>query len=224
MNTKKTPRKNLENKKSLFLEIGFAIALLMVLLAFQYRVTERVIIDIPQGPDAVIETVDMQNIIPPKPEPPKPPESTEVRTAPDDEVTDEPVLFLDVDVFKPASTEPIYFEPYDEPLIDNEIHFGAEIMPEYQGGLRAMGEYFKHNLKYPRMAQEIGLTGTVVIGFVIEKDGSVSNVSVIKGIGGGCDEEAVRVIQNMPPWIPGRQGTSAVRVRFSVPVVFQLSK
>lgn len=223
MNTKKTPRKNLENKKSLFLEIGFAIALTGVLLAFQYRITERTLPDIPGSPELMIEQEIIENIIPPKPEPPKPPDPTTFTPVPDETEIDEPTIDINVDVFQPnpellIPDLPVYVEPE---FGDEAVDF-AEIMPEFPGGEAALRRYLANTLQYPRIAIENRIQGTVFVSFVVERDGSISEIRVLRGIGGGCDEEAIRAIQNMPRWKPGRQGAHPVRVRYNLPVAFRL--
>jgi protein TonB len=95
-------------------------------------------------------------------------------------------------------------------------------MPEFPGGQAKMMEFIAQNIKYPAMARESGIQGRVFVNFVVEPDGSVSNVKVLRGIGGGCDEEAVRVVKSMPNWTPGRQRGKAVRVSFNLPVRFTL--
>ena len=92
----------------------------------------------------------------------------------------------------------------------------------YKGGMEAMYSYLGSTIVYPQIAKETGITGTVIVTFVIEKNGSISNIQVLKGIGGGCDEEAVRVIRLMPKWKPGRQKGKSVRVQFNLPIRFTL--
>jgi len=99
----------------------------------------------------------------------------------------------------------------------------VEQMPEFPGGEEARTKFIFKNLKYPMIARETGIQGTVYITFVVSKTGQISNVAVLRGIGGGCDEEAVRVIQSMPSWIPGKQNGKAVPVQFSFPIKFTLN-
>lgn len=94
--------------------------------------------------------------------------------------------------------------------------------PVFPGGDEARIEFIRSNIKYPEEAREKGIQGTVFVNFVIESDGSVSNIRVLRGIGSGCDEEAVRVVENMPRWIPGKQKGEAVRVQFNMPIRFVL--
>ena len=99
----------------------------------------------------------------------------------------------------------------------------VEQMPEFPGGDDARVKYLSKNVKYPVMARESGIQGTVYLTFVVGKNGQISGVKVVRGIGGGCDEEAVRVIMAMPPWIPGRQNGKTVPVQFSLPLKFSLT-
>ena len=98
----------------------------------------------------------------------------------------------------------------------------AEEMPEFPGGVEALMDFVGKNVKYPEQAKEKEISGRVFIGFVIEKDGSVNEVKVLRGIGGGCDEEAVRVIKAMPKWKPGKQKGKPVRVNYNIPINFKL--
>jgi len=105
----------------------------------------------------------------------------------------------------------------------NEVFTVVEDMPKFPGGDEARANYLASNIKYPEAARKSGVQGTCYITFVIDKDGSVSDVKVLRGIGGGCDEEAVRVVKSMPKWEPGKQRGEAVRVQFNMPVKFALS-
>ena len=106
---------------------------------------------------------------------------------------------------------------------DNDTVFQiVEQMPEFPGGVEALMKYISENVKYPQEAKDKNISGRVVLGFVIEKDGSVNEVKVLRGIGGGCDDEAVRVIKTMPKWKPGRQKGEPVRVFYQIPINFKL--
>lgn len=111
---------------------------------------------------------------------------------------------------EPSSTEGIY-----------EVG-SIEVYPEFEGGMKAWAKYIQKNLRYPGMAQEKGVQGKVYISFVVEKDGSVSNVQLLRGIGAGCDEEALRVIAKSPKWKPGIQNGRTVRVRYNMPISFAI--
>jgi TonB family protein len=97
-------------------------------------------------------------------------------------------------------------------------------MPEFPGGEKGLMEYVSNNVKYPEEAKNKNIAGRVFVSFVVEKDGSINEVKVLRGIGGGCDEEAVRVIKSMPKWKPGKQNGKPVRVNFQMPFVFKLDE
>jgi len=99
----------------------------------------------------------------------------------------------------------------------------VEQNPEFQGNYPGLMKYIKDNLQYPPLAQQSGIQGTVFVQFVVNKSGEISKAKVLRGIGGGCDEEAVRIVQAMPKWIPGRQNGQAVSVMYQLPIKFQLA-
>ena len=103
---------------------------------------------------------------------------------------------------------------------DGLIYTIVEENPQFPDGQAAMFRWLGSNIKYPKDARENGVQGTVYVGFVVEKDGSVSNVKVAKGIGGGCDEEAIRVVSSLPNFKPGIQNGAPVRVQYKVAVPF----
>ena len=107
-------------------------------------------------------------------------------------------------------------------VFEGEIFKVVEEMPQFPGGAAKMMEFIQKNIQYPMTAQENGIQGRVFVNFVIEPDGSITNVTVMRGIGGGCDEEAIRIVQSMPNWKPGKQRGVAVRSSFTVPIIFKL--
>lgn len=104
----------------------------------------------------------------------------------------------------------------------DELFVSVEQQPEYPGGIEALRSFLNKNLNYPRSAANAGISGKVYISFVVNTDGSLTEVQVLKGIGFGCDEEAIRVIRKMPQWRPGKQSGRAVRVKFNLPISFTL--
>jgi protein TonB len=98
----------------------------------------------------------------------------------------------------------------------------VEQMPQFPGGEKEMMNFIRSHLKYPVLAQEMGVSGTVIINFVVDKTGSITNIIITRGIGSGCDEEAIRVVKLMPKWTPGRQGGRTVRVSYNLPFRFIL--
>lgn len=112
-----------------------------------------------------------------------------------------------------------------EGVEDNSIHIaGIDVFPEFPGGMEAWSKFIQKNLRYPYTAQDANIQGKVYLSFVVEKDGSITDVSVTRGIGGGCDEEAMRVIKKSPKWRPGMQNSRAVRVRYSMPINYTLTQ
>jgi len=95
-------------------------------------------------------------------------------------------------------------------------------MPDFPGGDSTRLRFLSENINYPTLAREAGIQGVVYVTFVVEKNGQIRNVKVLRGIGGGCDEEAVRVVESMPNWIPGKQRNVPVRVQFNMPIRFVL--
>ena len=98
----------------------------------------------------------------------------------------------------------------------------AEVMPEFPGGDQAMMDFVAKNVQYPQEARDKEISGRVLVSFIVEKDGSIGDVKVVKGIGGGCDEEAVRVVKAMPKWKPGKDKGKPVRVSYMMPFTFKL--
>lgn len=105
---------------------------------------------------------------------------------------------------------------------ENKIFTVVEQMPMYPGGDAALMQYLSSNIHYPAVAAENGVQGRVVVGFVVERDGSITDVNVMRSVDPSLDREAVRVVKNMPRWTPGKQNGSAVRVKYQVPVTFRL--
>ncbi|GAB4035911.1 TonB family protein [Spirosoma gilvum] len=105
-----------------------------------------------------------------------------------------------------------------------EVFTVVEQVPEFPGGMQALGQYLARNLRYPKEAQQNRIQGRVFVQFVVSQQGDIQNLRVLKGIGGGCDEEAVRVVSQMPKWNPGKQNGEAVAVQYNLPIQFQLEK
>ena len=114
-------------------------------------------------------------------------------------------------------TEPV--KPKEE---ENKVFEVVEQMPSFPGGMNALMDYLRKSIKYPPVAEENGIQGRVVCSFVVERDGSVTDVRVAKSVDPSLDKEAVRVVSAMPKWIPGRQNGQSVRVKYTLPVTFRL--
>ena len=113
-------------------------------------------------------------------------------------------------------------QPEPKPEIETKIFEVVEQMPQFPGGDAALMKFLSDNVKYPVVAQENGVQGRVVISFVVERDGSITDVKVARSVDPSLDREAARVVKSMPNWIPGKQNGSAVRVKYNVPVSFRL--
>lgn len=113
-------------------------------------------------------------------------------------------------------------QPEPKPEVENKVFDVVEQMPSFPGGPSALMKYLSENVKYPVVAQENGVQGRVVVSFVVEKDGHITDVRVVRSVDPSLDKEAARVVKSMPSWIPGKQNGSAVRVKYNVPVSFKL--
>lgn len=113
-------------------------------------------------------------------------------------------------------------EPPKHVVEETKIFTVVEQMPMFPGGDAALMGYLRDNIKYPTVAAENGVQGRVVVGFVVERDGSITDVNILRGVDPSLDREAMRVVKSMPRWTPGKQNGSAVRVKYQVPVSFRL--
>jgi periplasmic protein TonB len=181
------------------------------------KIKEKVVIKLPDAPKAIEKKVPVY----------KPPV---VVTNPEDTDSDLGELMKNAKNKNISDTNNSFVEiPDDTPKTkvlddDNEIRplSGISEMPEFPGGDEGRIKFLMENLKYPRLAVESGIQGKVILTFVIEKDGSITDIKLLRGIGAGCDEEASRVVTLMPKWNPGRQNGKEVRVQFNMPISFVL--
>ena len=226
MEEKKSPKANLENKKLMFTQIGLIISLLVAWLAFEHKSYDKREIDPSLLNREVVvdeEMVEITKQEEPKPQPVEvPKQTTQLEIVQDDVETEDIEINAEVEQNE-VIEEYVAPEVVEEEVVEQEIFQIVEEMPSYPGGERALLEYVAKNIKYPQIARETGIQGRVFVGFVVEPDGSVSNVKILRGIGGGCDEEAMRVIKSLPKWKPGKQRGKAVRVSYQIPVVFKLA-
>lgn len=227
MEIKKSPKADLESKKLTFTLVGLVIALFVIWRVFEFKSYDKRTLDELQRTVEVIEEemVEITKQEQPKVQPPAPkPQVTQIQVVEDDvEVEDE--IDINAEVSQEEVIEEYDYQPQEieeENIVEAEIFIVVEEMPQFPGGDAKLYEYIQKNLKYPMMARESDIQGRVFVNFVVEPDGSISKVNVMRGIGGGCDEEAVRVIESMPKWKPGKQRGSAVRVSYTVPIIFKL--
>ncbi|HJH60841.1 MAG TPA: energy transducer TonB [Bacteroidetes bacterium] len=227
MEVKKSPKADLDSKRLTFALIGLVVSLFIVWRVFEIKSYDKRTLENLQRTVEIIEEemVEITKQEAPKPQPPAPkPQATQIQVVEDDvEVEDE--IDINAEVSQEEIIEEYVYEApeiEEEEIVEAEIFTVVEQMPEFPGGAAEMTRFIQKNIKYPMMARESDIQGRVYINFVVEPDGSVSNVTVMRGIGGGCDEEAVRIVNMMPKWNPGKQRGVAVRCSFTVPIVFRL--
>lgn len=224
MEIKKSPKADLESKKSFFLQIGLVFALTVVLFAFEWKTYDRVIVDLGTADVVVIEEEDIPITRQETPPPPPPPAVVTILNIVEDDVEIKEELNIDAEVTK--TTETVEYAPveYVEVAeVEQEIFLVVEDPASFPGGEAARQKFLAENTKYPQIAREMGIQGTVYVTFVVEPKGNLTNIKVLRGIGGGCDEEAIRVTSIMPKWQPGKQRGQAVRVQFNMPIRFVLN-
>lgn len=225
MKAKKSFQADLESKKGLFLRIGFIVALSVIYMAFQIKSYDAPSLIEFDKTTLLIDDEIVEITKPERPTPPEPPKPEPIMlNIVDDERDDVADINIDVEI---RHDEPIeIWEPAklpEEEIVDDIIVQFPEEEPSFPGGETARLNFLRSNISYPRLAREAGIQGTVYLSFVVEKDGAISNVFVERGVGGGCDEEAVRVTTMMPKWSPGKQGRHPVRVRYYMPIKFVLA-
>ncbi|MEQ9301559.1 MAG: energy transducer TonB [Cyclobacteriaceae bacterium] len=221
MEAKKNPKHDLERKHSLFFFIGLMISLTLTISAFEWRTEHTIVKDSPM----VVDPWDEEDIIATIHEPPKPPPAPKVV---------QPIIIeskVEVEEIKEILIYPVEIEIYEPPVIEelpeepmeDQLWIGiVESMPEPVGGFSEFYKFLGSEIKYPRAAKNNNVQGKVFVQFVVSKDGSLSEIEVVKGIGFGCDDESLRVMKLAPKWTPGKQRGKPVRVRMIVPISFKL--
>ena len=226
MEVKKSPKADLEKKKGLYLEIGLVVILALSIFALNFKnydndkveISQRTVLD--EMEETVIQTAEDT---PPPPPPETPEVTTELTIVEDDAVIENELGIVDMSE-KNAVNEEVVQVVVEEEVeeVEEEIFTVVENDPEFPGGMEALYKYLLTSIKYPTIAKENNITGRVYVTFVVEKDGSIANPRILRDIGGGCGQEAIRVVNAMPKWKPGKQRGKAVRVQFNLPVSFNL--
>lgn len=228
MELKKSPKADLQNKRGLLLEIGLIVALALVIWAFAWTPEERVVekLDLNTAPveQEIVEVTRQE-----EQKPQEPPKKTEITVITDmlevvkndTKITTEfnfADFVEDVEIVQQVAVE--------EEVIEEEPPFlVAETMPSFQGGdLNAFRNWVQSKVRYPAIAQENGISGRVVLTFVIEKDGRLTNIQVLQTPDRSLSEEAIRVLQQSPKWSPGKQRNQPVRVKYTLPVDFRIQQ
>jgi periplasmic protein TonB len=178
----------------------------------------------PPPPPPKVETV---RFVPPEPAPDEEVPEEEI-PPPQDELKEVQVADVTQEGDPNASLDEIIVEDVPPPVVappppqEDEVFLVVEQQPQFPGGMQALAEFLQKEVRYPEIARKAGVEGKVFVQFVVGNDGEIRDVQVVRGIGGGCDEEAIRLVNAMPNWIPGKQNGRAVSVRFSMPITFKL--
>lgn len=226
MEIKKSPKADLQNKKGLFLEIGLIVALLAVIAAFLYTPKEYRIEKVDNNSGPVEE--EITEITRNEQKPPEQPQKVEVKVFNDilDIVTNDAKITTDISFEDFADDLEIttqVVEVEEEEIEDDQPFIKVEKMPSFQGGdLNKFRNWVQERVRYPQIAQENGVSGKVVLSFVVEKDGTLTNIEVLQSPDRSLADEAVRVLKTSPKWEPGQQRNQPVRVKYTLPVDFRI--
>lgn len=223
MQLKKSLEASLEDKKITYVLVGLVFVLSVCYVAFEWTEKEVTKYEVTDMEFAFEEELDIQQTqqetTPPPPPPPV--KEVEVLNVVEDDVETETIEISseDNDADTVVIAPPVQVEEEEEEV----VFVIVETMPEFPGGQQALFKYLSENVKYPAIAQENGIQGRVICQFVVNKDGAIVDVEVVRSGGDpSLDKEAIRVIKSMPKWKPGKQRGKAVRVKYTVPVNFRL--
>ena len=229
MEIKKSPKADLEKGKTMNVLMGMIVGLAVMFVGFEWSSREITIAQDEGVADIIAEEeveITRQEDAPPPPPPPPAPAAVEVLTVVEDDVQLDDVDILSSEDDASMAQTQVYTPPAvveeEEEESAQQIFTVVEEMPEFPGGQGALLQYLSKSIKYPVIAQENGIQGRVSCSFVVEKDGSVTDVQVLRGVDPSLDKEAIRVITAMPKWKPGKQRGKPVRVKYTVPVTFRL--
>lgn len=230
MEVKKSEKASLENKRLLFTEIGFVVALIAIYFAFNWSSTEKEVATL----EAEVANVEVEDMVPITQETPPPPEAapkipilSDQIDVVDDNIKVDDNMFQNLEDDANSAVEIMdYIEsaPEEETVEEEAIPFQlVEEKPSFNGGdANEFSKWVNSKLVYPEIAKENGVQGRVTLQFTVNADGTVSNVKVLRGVDSSLDKEAVRVVSSSPKWKPGKQRDRAVKVTYTFPVIFQL--
>ena len=224
MQVKKSEKASLEKDKLVYVLMGLVFVLSLVYVALEWPEKEVTKYEVTDTEFLFEEEVEIQQTSQETPPPPPPPAVQEVEVL---NVVEDNVETESIEVnTEETEQEVVIAAPVEAPVEEEEeevVFVVVESMPEFPGGQQALFKYLSENVKYPVIAQENGIQGRVICQFVVNKDGSIVDVEVVRSGGDpSLDKEAVRVIKSMPKWKPGKQRGKAVRVKYTVPVNFKL--
>lgn len=226
MQVKKSLKVSLEDKKFVYTLMGLVLVLSICFVAFEWTEKDVTKYEVADTDFLIEEEIDIQQTSQETPPPPPPPaavQEVEILNVVDDNVKTESV---EIQVEDNKDIEVVIAPPVEASVVEEveeEIFVVVESMPEFPGGQQEMMKFLAENIKYPVIAQENNVQGRVICQFVVEKDGKVTDIQVVRSSGdASLDKEAKRVIESMPKWKPGKQRGKAVRVKYTIPVNFRL--
>lgn len=223
MEPRKYPEADIRKKTDIYFMVGLTVALGLTYAAFSFTTSDQVdnSMMVVEQLEEVEEMTDITRQEQPPPPPPPPPQTIEVI---EDDSDVEEAEIEDTEIDQETVIEPIVQEQVEvvEQTKEQEVFMVVEDMPEFPGGEAKMFKYIAENVEYPPLARENNIQGRVTVQFVVDENGKIIDVKVLKGIGWGCDEAALKVVNSMPRWKPGKQRNKAVRVRFVIPIRFVL--
>lgn len=227
MEVKKSPKADLEGKKTTWLLVGFVLILAVLFVAFEWNERDVVftadsgIVEVPFEEEMVpITEQEEPKQAPPPPEAPKVEEVLQI--AENDANVEESTIQSSEENNQAVEIKYVPAPVVEEEPVEEEVFMVVEEMPEFPGGMGECLKFLAKNIKYPTIAQENGVQGRVIVQFVVNQDGSIVDPVVMRSVDPYLDKEALRVIKMMPKWKPGKQRGKAVRVKYTVPVTFKL--
>ena len=232
MEIKKSRKADLEGGKGLSILMGIVVGLAVLFVGFEWGTQEKTIQKDEGIADIIaeeeIDITRQEETPPPPPHPPPVEQVAEVLNVVEDDVEVENTDLLSSEDNQAEAQTQTYVPPVvkveEEEESSQQIFMVVEEMPEFPGGQAALMSFIAKSIKYPVVAQENGIQGRVTCSFVVNKDGSIVDAEVIRGIDPSLDKEALRVINTMPKWKPGKQRGKPVRVKFTVPINFRLNQ
>lgn len=223
MEAKKNPKADVHQLRGMLFSLSLTITLGLVITVFEWKSTgDSNSIDLANYDVPTDELLDIP-VTEQTPPPPAPSIMPKVIEVPDEEEIQEDIdVIIDVEMKETSETIKVAHVEEIAKEESDEIFMIVEEQPAFPGGIGAFNQFVVNNMHYPRNARSMGIEGKVFVEAIVGKDGKLTDLKVLKGVGGGCDEEALRVVGLSPSWKPGRQRGNPVRTRMVIPIVFKL--
>jgi len=223
MEAKKNPKADVYQLRGMLFSLSLTVTLGLVITVFEWKSTgDNNTVDLTAYDTPTDELLDIP-VTEQTPPPPAPTIMPKIVEVPDDEEIEEEVEMV-IDVEMKETSETIQVTHVEEMAREesDEVFMIVEEQPTFPGGISEFNKFVSSNMRYPRNARQMGIEGKVFIEAIVGKDGKLTDFKILKGVGGGCDEEALRVVSMSPKWNPGRQRGHAVRTRMVIPIVFKM--